>query len=298
MIRRTLYFGTPAYLSVWNDQLKAVFPDSGEERTVPLEDIGVVLLDNPRLTVTQPVLARLLEHKVAVITCDDKHMPTGLMLPMEGHSVQTEVQRHQLAASVPLNKRLWQQTVEKKIRNQRAVLERLGKDGRRLAILEKRVSSGDEHNVEGQAAAWYWKILFDNFSRGRYGLWPNQLLNYGYAVLRAIIARALVSSGLLPQIGMFHSNKYNAFGLADDVMEPYRPFVDLLVWEVLQDYEGEERLNRPLKAKILAIATRDGMFGKHKRPLLIGASITSASLTACYAGEKRKIIYPTLHVVQ
>lgn len=294
MIKRTIYFGNPAYLRVKDEQLVVFFPETEEEKTAAIEDIGVVLLDHPRITLTQTVLTKLLANKAIVINCDEKHMPSGLMLPMEGHSVQTEVQRYQLAASVPLIKRLWQQTIEAKIRNQRLVLEYLDKDGRRLAVLEKRVLSGDEKNAEGQAAAWYWKNLFDDFTRGRYGDWPNELLNYGYAVLRAIIARALVSSGLLPQIGIFHSNKYNAFGLADDIMEPFRPFVDLIVYEIFHHYQGEEKLTKTIKAQLLSIATKDGQFGKLQRPLFIGASITSASLVACFTGEKRKIIYPSI----
>ena len=293
MIKRTLYFGNPAYLAVRHDQLLIDRPDHIDKATVPIEDIGVVLLDNPRITVTQTVLRRLLESNVALISCDDRHLPQGLLLPMEGHSAQTAVQRYQMEASIPLKKRLWQQTVISKIRNQAEVLRHCGKDFRRLRVHERRVESGDPKNVEGQAASWYWKILFRDFVRDRYGGGVNDLLNYGYAILRAMTARALVGSGLMPTLGIFHSNKYNAFGLADDIMEPYRPFVDLLVVDMLKEIEDDElELSKPIKAKLLSLATLDAKFGRVKRPLMTGMSITSASLAECYKGTKRKIIYP------
>ncbi len=247
MIKRTLYFGNPAYLSLDNRRLvveKAAdrdLPLGGDEgrRFIPVEDIGVVVLDNRQITVTSGLMAALLDNNAAVITCDEKSMPTGLLLPLCANSVQSERFRSQIDASLPLKKQLWQQTVEHKILNQAAVLKYVsGEDARNMLAWAGQVRSGDADNMEGRAAAFYWKNIFPElpfFVRGRYEGAPNNLLNYGYAVLRAVMARALVSSGLLPTLGIHHHNRYNAYCLADDMMEPYRPFVDRLVVDIMND---------------------------------------------------------------
>lgn len=296
MIKRTLYFGNPAYLHKSLMQLKVVNPtDNSELGSVPLEDIGVVLLDHPQITITHALMAVLLERNVALISCDEKHLPVGLMLPLDGHTIQTERFRSQIEASEPLRKNLWAQTVKAKIENQAEVLRRAGIDNKRLLALVPLIQSGDPDNVEGRAASVYWKLLFEDlpFVRDRFGTMPNAHLNYGYAILRAIVARALVGSGLLPTLGIHHSNKYNAYCLADDIMEPYRPFVDWMVYNMLQNEEiTDDEITKEHKVKLLAIATVDIQLEGKKSPLMVGMPRTSNSLVECFNGSRRKIIYP------
>ena len=308
MIKKTVYFGNPAYLSLQNNQLviklpeverNASLPDSFKKQTVvtkPIEDIGLVVLDNKQITITSGVLEVLLENNCSIITCDSKSMPVGLMLPLYGNTVQNERFREQLSASLPLKKQLWQQTIKAKIENQSAVLVNcLGEESRCMKVWADDVKSGDSENLEARAAAYYWKTLFadiDGFTRDREGISPNNLLNYGYAVLRAIIARALVSSGLLPTLGIHHHNRYNAYCLADDIMEPYRPYVDELVFGLIQQYGKNLELTRDIKAKLLTIPTLDVIISGKRSPLMIAASQTTASLYKCFSGELRRIVYP------
>ncbi len=295
MIKRTLYFGNPAYLSIKLDQLVVNKPGEVETKTIPIEDIGIVLLDHQQITITHEVLRRLQDNKAAIISCDKSHMPQGLLLPLEGNITQSKIQRHQVNASEPLKKQLWQQTIIAKINNQAQVLKSLNKDYKRLAVLVSRVKSGDPNNIEGQAAAYYWRTLFDGFIRDRYGDPPNHYLNYGYAVVRAMVARALLSSGLLPTLGIFHKNKYNAFCLADDIMEPFRPFVDAIVCQIVADEDSVNfMLSQEVKQRLLSIATVDASYGKRKSPLMVGMATTTKSLADCFAGTKRKIIYPKI----
>ncbi len=308
MIKRTLYFGNPAYLSLKDCQLvvrmpeiiKADLPELFEAkttRTVPIEDIGVVVLDNRQITITQGLLDALLENNCALITCDKSRMPVGLMLPLCGNTTQNERFRTQIDASLPLKKQLWQQTVQAKIKNQAALLHERGVVVSNMLIWSDKVKSGDSDNLEARAAAYYWKNIFpfiDDFTRGRDGIPPNNLLNYGYAILRAVIARALVSSGLLPTLGIHHHNRYNAYCLADDIMEPYRPYVDRLVLDIIFCGDDYTKLSVDVKSKLLSIPVIDVVINGERRPLMIAASITTSSLAKCFNGEIRKIIYPEL----
>ena len=311
MIKKTLYFGNPAYLSLRNKQLVIRLPEveSGNMpdemkreaiTTVPIEDIGVVVLDNKQITITQGLVAALLQNTTALITCDDRRMPTGLFLPLQGNTVQNERFRSQLEASQPLRKQLWQQTVKAKIENQAAVLRLYTvKSVARMYTMADNVKSGDSDNFEAQAAVYYWKNVFTDiptFIRDQNGDPPNNLLNYGYAILRAVVARALVSSGLLPVYGIHHHNRYNPYCLADDIMEPYRPYVDMQVLHIMQQYEEiPENLPKEIKRDLLSIPVVDTMIGGKKRPLMIAVSETTASLAKCFAGELRKISYPTIN---
>ncbi|MGB3344515.1 MAG: type II CRISPR-associated endonuclease Cas1 [Aequorivita sp.] len=296
MIKRTLFFGNPAYLSTRNEQLVINFPEEGkEEVTVHIEDLGYVVLENPQITITNGLLTKLIQNKTAVITCDKQHLPCSFLQPLVGHSEQTERIRYQLNASVPLKKNLWQQTVALKIENQARHLASTGKNALKLQRWANQVKSGDNENHEAIAAAYYFQNLFkevEGFSRNQKGVAPNNLLNYGYAILRAIAARALVSSGMLPSVGIFHSNKYNAFCLADDVMEPYRPFVDALVFEIVRSGEDFEELNTDLKASLLTIPAMDVLIDGKKSPLMVAMSRTTNSLYECFLGTSRKILYP------
>lgn len=302
MIKRTLYFGNPAYLSYRLKQMviRLVADDPGNHneqvRTVPVEDIGVVVIDHRQVTLTSGLMAALLEENVALITCDSKHIPTGLMLTLQGHSSQNERFRNQLDASLPLKKQLWQQTVECKIRNQAAVLKYVtGEDAKNMLAWAAAVKSGDSENLEGRAAAFYWKNVFETrFVRDQFGEYPNNFLNYGYAILRAIVARALVASGMLPLLGIHHHNKYNDYCLADDIMEPYRPFVDRLVLNVMDEFPEEEELTKNIKARLLTIPVLDVTIDGHKSPLMVAVSTTTSSLYKCFSGICRKIVYPTM----
>jgi CRISPR-associated protein Cas1 len=304
MIRRTLYFGSPAYLSTKDKQLVIERdPAPGEEREsvmmVPIEDIGVVILDNPSITLTQPLLRELLEENTAVISCDESHMPAGLFLPLQGSTVQPERFKYQLRASQPLRKRLWQQTMVFKISNQASLLEQQGHPVENMRYWASCVKSGDPDNLEGRAAAYYWSKFFPvelNFRRDRFGAPPNNLLNYGYAILRAITAQSLVGSGMLPTLGIHHRNKYNAYPLADDIMEPYRPFVDEVVFAIVKNGEDFNELSKSIKAQILKIGTCDVWMSGKRRPLYVALQRTAASLAFCFLGERRRILYPDLGV--
>lgn len=332
MIKRTLYFGNPAYLSLRNAQLVIHLPEANgmDDRTghntIPVEDIGVVVLDHKQITITHGLLEALLANNAAVITCDSSRLPVGLLLPLEGNTVQSERFQAQIDASAPLRKQLWQQTIQAKISNQAWVLnQKRGVVVKNMLAWVDDVKSGDSDNLEGRAAAYYWANMFpmiDNFRRGREGEAPNNLLNYGYAILRAVVARSLVASGLLPTLGIHHHNRYNAYCLADDIMEPYRPFVDKLVVEIFdelyhqqthkiansakadhllaaepqQEYatpkESAIELTREIKAKLLSIPVLDVSIGGQRSPLMIAVGQTTASLARCYLGEIRKIAYP------
>lgn len=298
MIKRTLMFSNPAYLSHKNSQMVISFPDKEkEDRTVPIEDIGVVVLESQQITISHGCMAALLRNNVALISCDQTHMPTGLLLPLDGGSTQTERFRYQIEASLPLKKQLWQQTIQQKIYNQARVLEELGLEVNNMLRWSRSVKSGDPDNYEGRAAAFYWQNIFSqfmDFNRSRSGEPPNNLLNYGYAILRAIVARALVSSGLLPTLGIFHRNKYNAYCLADDIMEPYRPYVDQIVYDIISEGEDMENLDMNLKAKLLELPQVDVRFDNITSPLLVGVSRTTASLARCFEGVSRKINYPSI----
>lgn len=295
MLKRTLYFTKPSYLSVKNKQLVIEIKDEDQFKTVPVEDIGFMLIENMQITLSMPLINELMNNNVSVIFCDEKHHPQSMLLNMEGNHQQTEVYRQQVSASEPLKKNLWKQTIVAKIENQAKVLDKLGIDSTPLPHLAKQVKSGDIDNREGMAARLYWKKLFgESFIRDRYGDWPNAILNYGYIVLRAAVARALTGSGLLPSFGIFHSNRYNAFCLADDMMEPYRPFVDLCVWDICQKYPDVNMLEKEIKAEILEILASDVAMKKQTRPLMIAITHTTASLAACFTGTKKQIEFPLI----
>jgi len=316
MIKRTLYFGNPAYLNKKDDQLIILLPktkNSNEDvehnenpkyeprtnqNSVPIEDIGIVILDHQQITVTHGLLSSLLENNAAIITCDYSHLPTGLLLNLAGNQLQSEKFQYQIEASIPLRKQLWQQTIIAKIKNQAGLLKSRGKPFRNMILWAGKVRSGDPDNLEGRAAVYYWKNVFRDdieFLRDREGMPPNNLLNYGYAILRAIVARALVSSGLLPTLGIHHHNRYNAYCLADDIMEPFRPYVDEIVATILDNGEDFEELYPSTKRQLLEIATKEIIIEGMKSPLMVGVHRTTSSLAKCFEGDLRKITYPEIH---
>ncbi len=266
------------------------------EQTRPIEDIGVVILDNKQITITHDAIEALLENNCAIVSCDKRSMPVGLMLPLDGNTLQNERFRQQLDASLPLKKQLWQQTMQMKIANQAAVLKSCtGAEVKCMYRWSEDVRSGDPDNLEARAAVYYWANLFkhiDGFTRGREGVPPNNLLNYGYAILRAIVARALVGCGLLPTLGIHHHNRYNAYCLADDIMEPYRPYVDELVYKMVERDGAPEAIEKRHKAALLAIPTIEISIGGKRSPLMVAVSQTAVSLGKCFNGELRKLVYP------
>lgn len=331
MIKRTLYFGNPAYLSKKNEQLVVRSKEQDEEHeqdsdikkfetnivaekkegwlekrkditkevlnTISIEDIGIVILDNGQITITHGALSSLLDNNAAVVTCSNTHMPNGLFLPLAGNTEQNEKFRAQIDSSEPLKKQLWQQTISVKIRNQAAILRERKVHINNMITWAKKVRSGDPDNYEGRAAAYYWKNFFPmikDFIRDRNGEPPNNLFNYGYAILRAITARGLVGSGLLPTLGIHHANKYNAYCLADDIMEPYRPYVDRIVFEMVNNGEDFYELTPSIKKQLLSIGTEEIVIDGERSPLMVGMQRTTASLVKCFEGKARKIIYPEI----
>lgn len=299
MIKRTLYFGSPAYLKTQNEQLIIELHEGSEVKSAPIEDIGLLILDHQQITITQALIAKLLANNVALVTCDNTHHPTGMLLNLDGNTLQSQKSQAQLEASIPLKKQLWQQTVSAKISNQAAVLVQLKIDERPLLKYAKAVKSGDSENHEAQAAVYYWKYIFPEFlafKRMRFGDPPNNLLNYGYAILRAIVARSLVASGLLPTFGIHHRNQYNAYCLADDIMEPYRPYVDRIVCKIVAMNGRFLEMTPTMKKELLGIPAVDVHLNGQKSPLMNAVQRTTASLSSCFEGKSRKLLYPQMKI--
>lgn len=320
MIKRTLFFSNPAHLYKRSEQLCISMNKASETDdekmvvTIPIEDIGVVVLDNKQITLSHALIDALLQNNAALITCDDSHMPSGLLFPLAVHHTQTEKFKAQIDASEPLKKQLWQQTVSAKLNNQGRLLKSLANAATAQSMSAKRkeqlldaagwllafardVKSGDGDNHEARGAAVYWQAIFEpemNFRRERFGEPPNNLLNYGYAILRAVVARGLVGSGALPTLGIFHRNKYNAYCLADDIMEPYRPYVDRIVYRLLKSGEDWQQLTPAIKKQFLEIPALDIVIDGEKSPLMVGLQRTTSGLMKCFEGETRKMIYPEL----
>ena len=302
MIKRTLQIGSPCHLKCANNQLVVSYShvkgqENKPDRTVPIEDIGILLLEHQQISLTHYLLDKLVSSNVAVITCNDAHHPTGMLLPLEGNTIQSERFRYQIEATEPLKKQLWQQTVKAKIANQAAVFSKWNINNKLLVNLSNGVLSGDTGGCEGTAAVHYWQNLFPGswlFFRRRDGVPPNNLLNYGYAILRATMARAIVGAGLLPTFGIFHRNRYNAYCLADDLMEPYRPFVDVVVRMIIDETSIVDVLTQDFKTRLLQVLTTDVLLNGEKSPLMVAMQRTAASLAKCFAGEQRKLLYPEM----
>ena len=292
MLKRTLLLENKASITTKNLQL--VIKTEARESTIPIEDIGYIVLDNAEIYMSLPAMNLLIENNAAVIVCNANHLPNGMFMNLNSHHIQQEIFKNQIEASVPLKKQLWQQTVIEKITNQGILLEKITEKKNNFDFLASKVLSGDTSNMEGVAANFYWKTFFDfSFKRERFGDYPNNFLNYGYALLRAATARALSGSGLLNTLGIHHKSKYNAFALADDIMEPFRPIVDEKVFEIMQQY-NEQELNTKIKSELLQLLTRTVFFKDEKSPLMVGLQKTAASLQQCYTGERKKINYPKL----
>ncbi len=292
MIKKTILLENKASITVKNNQL--IVKSEIRESSIPVEEIGFIVIDNSEIYLSIPALNFLIENNASIIVCNKNHLPNGMFLNLNSHHIQQEIFRNQIDASVPLKKQLWQQTIVEKIINQGTLLNKITETNNAFEFLASKVLSGDSTNMEGVAAAQYWKSFFEiKFKRERFGDYPNNFLNYGYAILRAATARALSGSGLLNTLGIHHKSKYNAFALADDIMEPYRPIVDEKVFEIMQTYD-EQELNTVIKSELLQILTRTVYFKDEKSPLMVALQKTASSLQQCFTGERKKINYPKL----
>ncbi|PZX65708.1 type II CRISPR-associated endonuclease Cas1 [Hydrotalea sandarakina] len=302
MLKRTLCIENPCHLKFNLEQLVISYAhikglEDRQDKTVPIEDIGVLVIEHPQITITHFLLDKLVANNIAVITCNANHHPSGMLLPLESHTLQSERFKAQINASEPLKKQLWQQTIKAKIKNQAAILQKWQVPAGYLNTAQQQVKSGDTDNAEAKAAAYYWSHLFPaswQFFRNREGPPPNNLLNYGYAIIRAAMARAIAGAGLLPTLGIFHRNRYNAYCLADDMMEPYRPFVDAIVRQIIHETSLVTTLTQPLKIQLLNVLTQDAIIDNQTSPLMIAMQKTAFSLSKCYTGELRKLSFPEL----
>lgn len=292
MLKRTLVFSSPMILSLKNQQLVLAYKDSPDEKqTVPIEDIGVVLLEHQQTSATLPLLNALAENEVQVVICNSKGMPNAMIQGMNSNNLQGETLRNQISCGEVLKKQLWKQVVEAKIRNQASLLDSVGESGDILKPFFTNVRSGDVDNREGIAARIYFQHLFgDGFIRNRDEPGINSLLNYGYSILRAATCRAIVSSGLLPAIGIYHHNRSNAYPLADDLMEPFRPFVDGIVYDLAM--RGNTELTKEVKGELISVLYADTLYEKIKRPLSVGLSMTTASMARCLSKEIKSLSLP------
>jgi CRISP-associated protein Cas1 len=295
MIKKSILIENKSSITVKNLQLN--IKSEIRESSIPIEDIGFLVLDHQEIYLSLPAMNLLVENNTSVIICGKNHLPNGMFLNLNSHHIQQEIFKNQIDASIPLKKQLWQQTIVEKITNQGILLEKITQNKNSFAFLASKVLSGDTTNMEGVAAQQYWKTFFDtydiNFKRERFGDYPNNFLNYGYAILRAATARALSGSGLLNTLGIHHKSKYNAFALADDIMEPFRPLVDEKVFEIMQNYD-EQELNTKIKSELLQVLTRTVYFEEEKSPLMVALQKTASSLQQCFMGNRKKIKYPKL----
>jgi len=292
MIKRSILIENKTVLTTKYQQL--VLKSETRESTIPIEDIGFLVIDNNECFLSIPAMNLLIENNTAIIICNTNHLPNGMFLNLNSHHIQQEIFKNQIDASAPLKKQLWQQTIIEKITNQGILLEKITGQKNSFEFLASKVLSGDTTNMEAVAASQYWKLFFDfSFKRERFGDYPNNFLNYGYAILRAATARALSGSGLLNTLGIHHKSKYNAFALADDIMEPFRPIVDEKVFEIMQSFE-EQELNTKIKSELLQILTRTVYFKEEKSPLMVALQKTASSLQQCYTGDRKKLKYPKL----
>ena len=292
MLKKTILVERKTKINCKHLQLKLKNED--REASIPIEDIGFIVIDNPEVYISITAMNLMVDNNCAVIICNTSHLPNGMFLNLNGHHIQQEIFKQQIDASKPLKKQLWQQTIKEKITNQGLLLKTITKKKNNFEFLAEKTLSGDSTNMEAVAASFYWKSFFEiDFKRERFGNYPNNFLNYGYAILRAATARALSGSGLLNTLGIHHKSKYNAFALADDIMEPFRPIVDESVHFIMQNYD-EQELNTVIKSELLEILTRTVYFKDEKSPLMVALQKTASSLQQCYTGKRKKIKYPKL----
>ena len=295
MAWRGLHLSKPSRLSLADGQI-VVGQDDGEVR-LALEDIAWIVLDTPHATLTSALLAACMSAGIAIVATDETHTPSGIALPFHRHFRQGEIAQAQVAMGAPLKKRLWQGVVRAKIMNQAAALDAIGRSGAApLREMARRVGSGDPANVEARAARDYWSKLWPEFRRGDDSDRRNKLLNYGYAVVRSGVARALVACGLLPAFGLMHASTTNAFNLADDIVEPFRPFVDMLAWQTADNGRpGKEELSVEDRRTMAGILLKEARAGAENVTLLIATERAAESLVrAIESGSPDTLALPSL----
>jgi len=283
----------PAHLSVRDGLLVVRQHDKGET-TIPFEEVAVLVVSHRQVAYTHSVFAELAKHGGVFVACDERHIPVGLLSPLEGHHLQAERFARQADASTPLKKRLWQQVVRAKVSAQGNLLQALHQNDHGLIAMASRVKSGDSDNIEGQAARRYWPVLFGDasFKRDHEREDQNKLLNYGYSVLRAMTARAVCASGLHPTLGLHHHNRYDAYCLADDLMEPYRPVVDAIVAVLVLQRGSDIQLDREIKRELLNALGGRVKMGNEERTIFDALGKTCASLAKAYEGKTQKLLLP------
>lgn len=294
MIKRIVEISNPSYLHLKNKQM-VIERDGQEIGNIPIEDLGVLILDHPAIVHTQGLLAACFEQNVAVLLCDGKHLPSAILLPLEGHTLHSKILRQQIAASEPTAKRIWQRIVQAKIREQAKVLQSAIGNSSPLNLYANKVKSGDPDNIEAQAARIYWQKLFGaDFRRDQDAEGINAMLNYGYAVIRGAVARAIVGTGLHPAIGVHHRNQYNSFALADDLMEPLRPLVDIKVHEITKVLAEAPELTPQNKRAMLEILSWNCTLNERKMPLMVSLHLYAASVRKILAGEANEMDIPEI----
>ena len=293
MIKRIVDVSEAAYLHLKHKQLIIDIKDKTIGQ-MPIEDLGILILENSSIVLTQQVIIACQKNNTVIIFCDEKHLPYSTIFPIaEGHTLHNKIIKQQLNVTEPTRKRLWQQIVKQKIRQQAITLILLEKNASRLNHLMTKVKTGDSENCEAIAAQAYWKILFGNDFRRDVNLnGINRLLNYGYSIMRAMIARSICGAGLHPTLGLFHDNQYNSLCLADDLMEPFRPWID---WEVFQmAQEGQTEINKQSKRKLLSLLTETVLYNDKTMSLMVASHYLMADLKRCYNKERSNLVYPEL----
>jgi len=292
MIKRIVDVSERAYLHIKNGQL-CVDKEHVTVSKMAVEDLGVLILQHPAITITQSTIIKCQQNNVAILFCDERHLPISITLPLWfGHSLHTKVLRQQISSTAPRQKRLWQQIVKAKIAAQICTLEIAERKSTRLGRLFDKVRSGDPENIEAQAALIYWRTLMGNrFRRDSTADGVNSILNYGYSIMRAMTARALVGTGLHPAIGFHHKNQYNGLCLADDVMEPFRPWIDSLVHE-MDISSDSKKITREVKQKILGLLSEQVQYGSEKMPLMVSAHYLAAQVKQALSDSSITLSYP------
>ena len=293
MIKRTIEISSKSHLSLRNKQL-AISQSGGEVGQIPIEDIGELILNNPQTTMTQSVMIESQKNNVALVLCDEKHLPLSTLLPIsEGNKLHSKILRGQIEVRVSTKKRLWQNTIQEKIKNQAKTLKHFDKDHKHLHLMVSRVKSGDSTNLEATAARYYWRQLFGTeFRRDIKAPGINSLLNYGYAIIRAAVARAIVGTGLHPALGIHHHNQYNGLALADDIMEPFRPWIDLRVKKMTRNGEIKAEINTATKRELLMILEQRVTYSGESSPFMVSLGLLAADLKQALINNSKSLEWP------
>lgn len=294
MIKRIVEVSNPSYLHLKNKQL-SIEQDHEQVAQIPIEDIGVLILEHSAICLTQPLIIECQKNNTAIIFCDEKHLPYATILPIaEGNNLHQKILKQQINITEPVRKNLWKQIIQQKIQNQANTLKQFDKPFARLEKLATEVKSGDSNNLEGLAAQYYWKALFGaDFVRDQNADGVNAVLNYGYSIIRGAIARSIVAAGLHPAIGLFHHNQYNGLCLADDLMEPFRPWVDDIAYQLYQA-DANVCITKESKTHFLNLLSAEVKFNKKKMPLMVAKHYLMADLKRNFTKELTKLIYPII----